>query len=696
MKKAISVLLTALILTGLLSSCSKQPSELPSSNLVSHDAADYVYPSIDMKEGTPLSMTADEIKKLNVFISNFAETGLTEYSEKTTDETLINFAITHTLYNSKSNFSIVSLTGAEAVISVDGAYIKDTVKKFFGREIENKSCYENLIKYEGGRYSFKMDSFDETYSFVFNEFAQVDKVMKQSDGSYNLTFSTHYFFGENTVGIPEEAYGSKENWSSELKGQINSNIKIVKYFANIKPVKSVNDDSWQLVTCGTFLDKKEKTPAALDKDAVVKPLPPVSGGKTLYTIERDPHDWKLPTRYGLINEKGEFVASPDDYINARLIYDKKTLKYACMQSSTASYYDIFKPDGSLYASIAGIYLYEVNSHPDLINIDSKIIDLSGMKTLLPPWVSFETIEPHKMLMYANVHVGNSIIGRLCYNFEDGTRTLTDGLLGYSGMPIAEYTDTGGYYKDAQGNRIGDKSFAQVYPFRGDFAFVSDKSFEGKKTLGGEFYFIDRNIEKVSDETYFSIESLYITDKEFFAVRNSDDTQTALLDMNLNTVIPFTECSEIINGENILGLKTTKGLSAYDSTGTLLKDFPLNYTGNYSYFNLSYTDSRYITLTHTTDYGNDMPTKRGLVYDVLNDKILFELDNELYSCGDGLFVSYEDGGGVYYNTEGKPLYGSCPGELVGDYLFTQKGIYQGYIDLDGNWLYREKNYGWYLE
>ena len=132
-----------------------------------------------MAASTTLSTPKSEKNSLSIFLSNFAEARLENFSEKTLeDETMVNFAISYNYLNYRSRYKT---TGTDWILPKTA--VKNTIVKFF-----NKTPKE----YGSGRYKLVGDSYivpladGESYPF-----AKVDKITRISKGLYEVKATTY-------------------------------------------------------------------------------------------------------------------------------------------------------------------------------------------------------------------------------------------------------------------------------------------------------------------------------------------------------------------------------------------------------------------------------------------------------------------------------------------------------------------------
>ena len=145
------------------------------------------------------------------------------------------------------------------------------------------------------------------------------------------------------------------------------------------------------------------------------------------------------------------------------------------------------------------------------------------------------------------------------------------------------------------------------------------------------------------------------------------------------------------------------LELYDLSGNLIKGFDLY--DRYDYVSvILFGDEKqyYSVMVSRYDEGAAKSYNQTFIYDKAADRridLAGDSGAQVLRVIDGIFYAgFPESGGAYcFDLDGNAMFGGERGEVFeGKYMWTNKGIYHGYKDTAGNWLFREKNYGWFLE
>ncbi len=137
--------------------------------------------------------SADEVRALNIFLSNFAETFYFRGEmSNADDERKINFAYTHLLINAPSRLAGNVVSAAE----VDAVLIK-----YFGSTVPHKTPKDSRMwKYEDGNFLAKIPGGDS-----YGDFAIATGLKKLPDGNFEASFHVYTHpdaYGGNIVSDP--------------------------------------------------------------------------------------------------------------------------------------------------------------------------------------------------------------------------------------------------------------------------------------------------------------------------------------------------------------------------------------------------------------------------------------------------------------------------------------------------------------
>ncbi len=141
--------------------------------------------------------TADEKRALNIFLSNFAETGyLKGEMPYTGDEGKIDFAFTHLLINAQSRLAAVPDYDAVSAAEVD-----KVLEKYFGSSVPHKTPKDSRKwTYVDGNFIARIPGGDS-----YGDFAVATSMKKLQDGNFEVTFHIYSHpdaYGGNIVNDP--------------------------------------------------------------------------------------------------------------------------------------------------------------------------------------------------------------------------------------------------------------------------------------------------------------------------------------------------------------------------------------------------------------------------------------------------------------------------------------------------------------
>lgn len=152
--------------------------------------------------GKRMTPNAAELKKMNVFLSNFTEQGFTNFDVKAggDDELLhmggkgaapdlIRFGIRHNyLNNYKIRIAPCPTKGCEhGSLTIDGRYVAESVKKYFDLDLKNQSVLGSApLFFDGKRYHFEGADGEATCcADIRNVFANSDGTLRMTGELYN-------------------------------------------------------------------------------------------------------------------------------------------------------------------------------------------------------------------------------------------------------------------------------------------------------------------------------------------------------------------------------------------------------------------------------------------------------------------------------------------------------------------------------
>ena len=230
MKKILLMIMIITALTGCV--------ETSSDSLIvenTHVQAPVETPEPDsVKTGTPVILSDLDLKDMNIFFSNFSEAFFREYTEKTTDEDIIQFAMTHNRINYNDRWKYEN---EYEVISA--SHISNTITRFFDREIKLRDIYN--YKFENDKFYVPMATGEQYLGFM-----QVDSIMKNDE---ILTVKLIDFQYDNSDGLhgdfDKKAYEPMKNWSDDLRGRCEKSGTVT---ATVKTANIDGKNTYQLLS----------------------------------------------------------------------------------------------------------------------------------------------------------------------------------------------------------------------------------------------------------------------------------------------------------------------------------------------------------------------------------------------------------------------------------------------------------------
>lgn len=185
-----------------------------------------------------LILSNSEVQKLNIFLSNFLEAGLFDYSFGIEEEELIKFAIIHNYLNYDSRIDIEDIENI-TWFAIDEKYITSTIKRFFDMDITLFS-FGGCIYINGKIYCPALPALNEGY---FSYFAQIDKSVEDYYEDYiNVYFEVYE--AEQGYELNKAFYEPKSTWSSET--QSHASFSGVRGSAFLKRVMLNGEETYQL------------------------------------------------------------------------------------------------------------------------------------------------------------------------------------------------------------------------------------------------------------------------------------------------------------------------------------------------------------------------------------------------------------------------------------------------------------------
>lgn len=168
------------------------------------------------------SLSSDQRRLANQFVSNFAEIGFKDFdvNESNADQ-IINFSMTRCYVNNKYNIKI-SGSGSSERATLDAKYVTGDAERFFDCKISNGST--SFVNYNGSKKTYSAKTSDiignvpVPYEVGFNSFsscASVTEMYEKTDGTYivnfNVFISTNGTLSKNYYSEPASALENNPN-----------------------------------------------------------------------------------------------------------------------------------------------------------------------------------------------------------------------------------------------------------------------------------------------------------------------------------------------------------------------------------------------------------------------------------------------------------------------------------------------------
>ena len=185
------------------------------------------------------SFTDEDVRLLNIFLSNFAEAGIKNISSNSNYD-LIDFAVQQILINTQKS---VYFLGENTVYDngkyydryVNSSLVEERIERFFG--ISGNQYYSaDKFLYRDGKYYIPEDTPN-----VSSYFSKIDKVEKNSDGTVTVYFTSYNCKGANVgksiykgtgtanVGSCKKIGAGKATLESKYIGENKANYIVKKY-----------------------------------------------------------------------------------------------------------------------------------------------------------------------------------------------------------------------------------------------------------------------------------------------------------------------------------------------------------------------------------------------------------------------------------------------------------------------------------
>lgn len=181
------------------------------------------------------TLSYDQRRKLNTFMSNFSEAFVDDYDKYNFDGfDAVNFAFIHNLINNSSN---ILWSGSQMGISFSA--VNSTLGKYMGTSVDRN----DYSKYEYGynyvwHYSDGMFWTGAASGESYDYYTIVNGMFDNGDGTYKITFNVYY------AGYDELTAEYYSYTDSEAR---NSSVYQYSGWAIIKPKLYNGSDTWELI-----------------------------------------------------------------------------------------------------------------------------------------------------------------------------------------------------------------------------------------------------------------------------------------------------------------------------------------------------------------------------------------------------------------------------------------------------------------
>ena len=175
----------------------------------------YVSILLAMLYGSAFGYSADELRRMSVFISNFTETGMYDFNtDSLSDNELANFGIWHNYINNfKSRIQrCPDKTCNYGSLIVDKSYVAESVRKYFDLAIDHRNVDDEPYRHYDGRvYHFEGADGECVYAKVYEA--------ERSGNVIIMRGETYYPDHEDLEGRPFTArarpyrYNGKNTWA---------------------------------------------------------------------------------------------------------------------------------------------------------------------------------------------------------------------------------------------------------------------------------------------------------------------------------------------------------------------------------------------------------------------------------------------------------------------------------------------------
>ncbi len=184
------------------------------------------YHSVYNDSDITYSFSAEEIRLLNLFLSNFAEAGVLDIRSGNHDE-MLNFVIEQAIINAPNS---VCRLGDDSIINngirydryITSDFVNDRISRYFDLTVQHYST--NIYYYSDGRYYIPED-----IANVSSYYSKLDRAVKNDDGTVTVYFSSYDCKGLNVNENIYRGTGTENIGQSKRIGSGEAILK-EKYF----------------------------------------------------------------------------------------------------------------------------------------------------------------------------------------------------------------------------------------------------------------------------------------------------------------------------------------------------------------------------------------------------------------------------------------------------------------------------------
>jgi len=490
------------------------------------------------------------------------------------------------------------------------------------------------------------------------------------------------------------------------------------------------------------LSAKLTEPAPAARKNIMKPR---KGAKMLYPVYQEKYGFwgqDSAVRIGFINQDAQAVVAPA-YNEIQYYRDKDGVpKYVIARKNEVSddwayHYDILDMDGKAVAEFEATGYISVHDGMDCVIVGLEmgagdgvngLFDLNKMKMVIEP--PKETRDESGNWKYQNIGIidENTVMvtsddGAYIYDRKTEKKTAADKVIStwsfyafrkdpdVHAVPVQTDYDSDYGYMDRQGKWLVPPSYKDASDFKNGYAYVSRESRAYAQFIDKNFKPVGREYNHIHRTTggYYIVATRDLTtviQKEEEYYYNDEFTAMGLLDSSLKEVVPLTDGLSIEDtyiGAVIVRQSggPTRVIDVKDDSfsGTLDEKYAeVNYLGQ----GICIADKKYF---------HNFATGKAVVFEREYLDVAVLPDDTIRAR----YFDYKDREfSEFYDYNGNPKTGTLYEKFNGffewhhglgadpeiynkieDYYWVYRGQWQGYIDGEGNWLYKENRY-YFLE